>query len=58
MMKEIELYNQYGDVASLDEVCRWWEIVYPEDVFKKEPKDIVAIRKHMRAIRKLMERNK
>lgn len=55
-MKSVDfnLYNGDGDIASLKEVCFWWLLTYPEDIFVKEPVPIVEIRNNMKLLLKKM----
>lgn len=38
------LYNDFGDEVGLFDVCEWFVDTYPDDIFIKEPSDIVTIR--------------
>ncbi len=38
--------------AGLYDVCEWWIESYPEDIFVKEPKEVVEIRRLMKEILK------
>jgi hypothetical protein len=47
----MELLNDdTGQHASLYEICEWWLEKYPEDIFEKEPAEVVEIRRLMQRI--------
>jgi hypothetical protein len=46
----VELLNDNGQIASLYEICEWWIEKYPEDIFVKEPAEVVEIRRLMQCI--------
>ena len=52
------LYDSDGNEVGLREVCRWWINSYPEDIFIKEPADIVQARKCMQRLLDKMQKKK
>lgn len=49
------ILNDGFDELSLERVIDWWLRTYPEDVFVKQPEEIVAIREVMEKIKRKME---
>lgn len=35
---------------SLESVCRWWIVTYPDDIFVENPKEVVEIRERMKKL--------
>ncbi len=54
----IRLYDVDMNEVGLAEVCNWWISKYPEDVFVKEPKDIVTVRECMQNILNSLNKRK
>ena len=42
--------GSYNITVSLYEICEWWIQTYPDDIFAKEPKEVVQIRELMKEI--------
>ena len=56
MSREIELYLENGEKASLEDVCKWWIKTYPPDVFVNKPKPVVEARMCMQNILVMMHK--
>lgn len=46
----MKLYDELGNRVGFYGICNWWFEAYPEDMFVKEPVEVIQIRELMKSL--------